>query len=66
VDFDFGHSNEVAANSKRSIANLALVRQLSPAWELSMRASRRQQEVVGGTARSNLLALQLVYSNPDF
>lgn len=66
VDFDFGHSNELAANSKRSIANLALVRQLSPAWELSVRASRRQQEVVGGTARSNLFALLLVYSVPDF
>jgi hypothetical protein len=66
VDFDFGHSNELAANSKRAIANLALVRQLSPAWELSVRASRRQQDVVGGTARSNLLALLLVYSAPDF
>jgi hypothetical protein len=66
VDFDFGHSNEVAANSKRTIANLALVRQLSPTWELSVRGSRRQQEVVGGTARSNLLALLLVYSTPDF
>ena len=66
VDFDFGHSNELAANSKRAIANLALVRQLSPAWELSVRASRRQQDLVGGTARSNLLALLLVYSAPDF
>jgi hypothetical protein len=66
VDFDFGHSNELAANSKRSIVNLALVRQLSPAWELSVRASRRQQEVLGGTATSNLLALLLVYSAPDF
>jgi hypothetical protein len=66
VNFDFGQSNELAANSKRSIANLALVRQLSPAWELSVRASRRQQEVVGGTANSNLFALLLVYSAPDF
>jgi hypothetical protein len=31
-----------------------------------VRASRRQQEVLGGTATSNLLALLLVYSAPDF
>jgi hypothetical protein len=31
-----------------------------------VRASVRQQEVLGGTAKANLIALQLVYRNPDF
>jgi len=66
LDFDVGHSKGQAATSRRSLASLAFVRELSPAWELTVRATRRQQRELGGTAAANLIALVLVYNAPGF
>ncbi|HSV77822.1 MAG TPA: hypothetical protein VLK85_01280 [Ramlibacter sp.] len=66
LDVDVGHSKGQVATSRRSLASLALVRELSPAWELTVRATRRQQRELGGTAAANLIALVLVYNAPDF
>jgi hypothetical protein len=66
LDFDIGHNRQQVLNSKNSLANLILTRQWSPSWEVAVRATIRQQEVLGGTAKSNLVALLLVYRNPDF
>jgi len=64
VDFNAGHSKGRAFDSKRSLASLALVRQLSPAWELTLRATRHQTRTLGGTAEANLIAVGLVYNAP--
>lgn len=64
VDFNAGHSKGQAFNSKRSLASLAYVRQLSAAWELTVRATRHQTRGVGGTAAANLIAVGLVYNAP--
>jgi hypothetical protein len=66
LDFDIGQNKQQVVNTKNSLANLILTRQWSPSWEVAVRASVRQQEVLGGTAKANLIALQLVYRNPDF
>jgi hypothetical protein len=66
LDFDIGQNRQQVLNSKNSLANLVLTRQWSPSWEVAVRASIRQQEVLGGTAKGNLVALLLVYRNPDF
>ena len=66
LEVDAGYSNESAARSKRSKASVGLVRQWSPSWHVALRGSTDQlEEGPGGTARSNRLTLQLVYSNPD-
>lgn len=64
VDLNAGHSKGRAFDSKRSLASVALVRQLSPAWELTLRATRHQTRTLGGTATANLIAVGLVYNAP--
>jgi len=64
VDFNAGHSKGRAFDSKRSLASLAFVRQLSLAWELSVKATRHQARGLGGTATANLIAVGLVYNAP--
>ena len=67
LEVDAGYSSEKAAQSKRSRVGIAVVRQWSPTWHVSLKGSTDQlEEGPGGTARSNRLSLQLVYSNPDF
>jgi hypothetical protein len=66
LEFDIGQNRQQVLNGKNSAANLSLTRQWNPSWEVAVRASIRQQEVLGGTAKANLLALLLVYRNPDF
>jgi hypothetical protein len=66
VNLDVGHSKGRADTSRRSLASVAWTRQLSPAWELAVRASRHQQRAVAGTAKANLVAVTLTYSAPNF
>jgi hypothetical protein len=65
LEFDAARSSEKAIHSVRTQFRAAYVRQLSPSWEFSLRATRQQQESLAGTARGNLIALVLVYIAPD-
>jgi hypothetical protein len=66
VDFNVGHSKGQSIDSKRTLASLAFVRQLSPAWELTARATRHHVRTLSGPAKANLVALVLVYNAPGF
>ncbi|HEY0825847.1 MAG TPA: hypothetical protein VGD76_18825 [Ramlibacter sp.] len=66
IEFNVGHSRARRSDSRRWIATVGWVRQLTPSWELGVRVGRRQVDDPGGRASSNLVALSLIYSAPDF
>jgi hypothetical protein len=65
VEFNAGHSREKAVQSRRTVGTLAYVKELSPAWDLSLRAALRRQEGPGGTATAREVGVLLVYHVPD-
>lgn len=66
IDLAAAHSSETGARSKRSLASASWTRQLSPFWELAVRASLHHWQNFGTTARATRVAALLTYSTPDF
>lgn len=65
VELDAGHVREKASRSNRSLASVAWVRQWRQDWYVAVRASTQWQEGPEGSARSNRLAVSLVYTAED-
>jgi hypothetical protein len=65
IELDAGHAREKAARSKRSVASAAWLWQWRPSWQVAVRASTQRQEGPEGTARSNRVAVSLVYTAED-
>lgn len=65
LELDAAHRTMKASDSTRTLAGVAWVRQWSPSWQMSVRASTHRLQVPGGTARSHRIALVLTYLAAD-
>ncbi|GAB3775727.1 hypothetical protein GCM10028796_52060 [Ramlibacter monticola] len=65
LELDAGHAREKETRTNRSAASVAWVRQWSASWQVAVRAATHRHEGPEGTARSNRIAVSLVYTAPD-
>jgi hypothetical protein len=66
--FDFAaamSSESAGGRTERAMASAAWSRQLSPFWQLAVRASLHRWESFGTTARATRIGAQLTYTKPD-
>jgi hypothetical protein len=65
LDMNAAYSLQSDPDSRHSFASIAWAHQWTPAWQLSIRGSVNRQQAPEGTARSNRIALVLIYSATD-
>jgi hypothetical protein len=65
LDMHAAYSVQSDPDSRHSFASIAWAHQWTPAWQVSIRGSVNRQQAPEGTARSNRIALVLIYSASD-
>lgn len=65
VEAEAGHARERAADTRRSLASVAWVRQWTASWQVAVKASTQRQDGPTGNATSNRLGVVFTYTAPD-
>lgn len=65
LEAEAGGAREKAADSRRTLASVSWIRELSADWQLVVKGTTQRQQGPGGTARSNRIGVMLVYNMPD-
>lgn len=65
LQVEAGGARENSAGSSRTLASVRWVRDLSPSWQFTVKATFQRQEGAGGTAISKGIGVALVYNMPD-